>query len=60
MPKVVKEGSPPSLNSEVPLEDSNFFIKNKARFTSSLGGLGTKDEAAGKVRVFALVDPFTQ
>jgi len=25
-----------------------------------LGGLGLKEEAAGKVRVFALVDPWTQ
>jgi len=26
----------------------------------SLGKLGTKEEAAGKVRIFAMVDPWTQ
>jgi hypothetical protein len=26
----------------------------------SLGKLGTKEEAAGKIRVFAMVDAFTQ
>jgi hypothetical protein len=30
------------------------------RFESILGRLGFKEEAAGKVRVFAMVDPFTQ
>lgn len=30
------------------------------KITNSLGGLGLKEEAAGKLRVFAMVDPFTQ
>lgn len=33
---------------------------DEGKFSLDLGKLGLKDEAAGKVRVFAMVDPFTQ
>jgi len=32
----------------------------RAEYTGDLGKLGFKEEAAGKLRVFAMVDPFTQ
>lgn len=30
------------------------------KVNTTLGKLGTKDEPAGKIRVFAMVDPLTQ
>lgn len=39
---------------------SHLVDPNVYEFESILGRLGFKEEAAGKVRVFAMVDPFTQ
>lgn len=36
------------------------ILKSKDNFQGNIGQLSTKEEAAGKVRVFALVDPWTQ
>jgi hypothetical protein len=38
----------------------NVFKYTNNPFMSPLGKLGLKEEAAGKVRVFAMVDPITQ
>jgi hypothetical protein len=44
----------------LPVSDwSEAQLKNP-KFSPAMGKLGVKDEAAGKVRVFAMVDPWTQ
>jgi hypothetical protein len=42
------------------LENNSFLFENIKPLTIALGKIGLKLEAAGKVRIFAMVDPWTQ
>lgn len=41
-------------------DDAGFFNFNQVQARAQMGRIGLKDEPAGKVRMFALVDAFTQ
>lgn len=50
----------PSVNPEIMPNKRGLYTILDGVYSRSLGRLGFKEEAAGKLRVFAFVDPFTQ